>query len=323
MNILITGGAGFIGHHFVEHLVKHTDARIVVLDRLTYASTWDRLRDVQCFTADRVTCLAGDFAQPINGGLASEIGPVDTILHLGAETHVDLSITDPLRFIRANVLGTHHVLSFAASAGARLFYFGTDEVFGPAPGMTAYKEDDRHRPTNPYAATKSAGEMLVRAYGNTFGVSYVITRCMNVFGERQHPEKFIPLVIRKVLRGETVTIHADPSRTRAGSRFYIHARNVAAAYLHLMHLNGTDGQDFHIVGEREVDNLTLAKMIAEMIGKPLRYELVDFHSSRPGHDLRYGLDGSKLAAVGWTPPVSFEQSLERTVKWFIDNKRWL
>jgi dTDP-glucose 4,6-dehydratase len=319
MRVLVTGGAGFVGHHFVEHLLKNTDAEIVVWDKLTYASTWDRLRDIEAFRDDRVLCLSVDFSRVIPDGVVRETGRIDAILHLGAETHVDNSISDPEPFIRSNVLGTHHVLQFARQAGAKLFYFSTDEVFGPAPDGVAYREQDRHAPGNPYAAAKAGGEMLVMAYGNTYGVPFVISRCMNIFGERQHPEKFIPTVIRKVLLGQRVTIHADASRTRAGARFYIHARSVAAAYLHLMGRRGV----FHIVGEREVDNLALARMIAACLDMPLDYELVDFHSSRPGHDLRYALDGSKLAAAGWVPPRTFEQSLEKTVNWYVAHPRWL
>jgi dTDP-glucose 4,6-dehydratase len=326
MRLLVTGGAGFVGHHICEHFLRNTDYELVVIDRLTYASTWDRLRDVQAFDEKRVTCLAADFTQPLVGGLEEEIGKIDVVLHLGAETHVDNSISNPLSFIQANVIGTHWILDFCRRQGAHLMYFGTDEVFGPAPDGVAYKEDDRHAPGNPYAATKSGGEMLVMSYGNTYQIPYTITRCMNIFGERQHPEKFIPLVLRKVLNGETVTIHSNASRDRAGSRFYIHARNVAAAYLHLLEnrvKQGETGEAYHIVGEREIDNLTLAQMIADIVGKPLHYEMVDFHSSRPGHDLRYALDGSKLARAGWTPPMAVEVSLERTVKWFMANPRWL
>lgn len=322
MRILITGGAGFVGHHFVEHLLRNTDHELVVWDKLTYASTWDRLRDIQAFDAKRVRCLAVDFSAGIPDGIRRETGSVDVILHIGAESHVDRSIADPLPFIAANVLGTHHMLEFARQSGARFAYFSTDEVFGPAPEGVRYAEEDRHAPGNPYAATKAGGEMLVMAYANTYRLPCMLTRCMNVFGERQHPEKFIPLVIRRVLRGERVMIHADASRTRAGSRYYIHGRNVADAYLHLLEHGGW-GQTWHIVGEQEVDNLELARMIAEMVGKPLDFELVDFHGSRPGHDLRYALDGSKLERAGWLPPRLFEASLEKTVRWFLANPRWL
>lgn len=321
--ILITGGAGFVGHHLVEHFLRASDAQIVVLDRLTYASTWDRLRDIDAYDDKRVRCFAADFASPIADGVALEIGEIDYIMHLGAETHVDQSISRPERFVKSNVTGTMQMLEFARKVKPdRFYYFSTDEVFGPAPDGVLYGEGDAHNPTNPYAATKSAGEMLCRAYQNCYGVPVVITRTMNVIGERQHFEKFVPKVIRSVMTGERVLIHADKTRSRAGSRFYIHARNVAHAYDFLLGMSRA-GETYHIVGEREVDNLSLALMIAEVAGRELDYELVDFHSGRPGHDLRYALDGSKLASIGWSPPKTFQESLVKTVRWFMDHPRWL
>ena len=146
---------------------------------------------------------------------------------------------------------------------------------------------------------------------------------MNVFGERQHPEKFIPGTIKKIMNGEMVTIHADKARVKPGSRFYIHASSVAQAMLFLLK-NGEPGEKYNIVGEKEVDNLSLAWRISEIVSQPLKYEMVDFHSSRPGHDLRYGLDGTKMASLGWKPKASFEEALETTVKWYLSNaKRWL
>src|SRR3990167_761401 len=326
MRILITGGAGFIGHHFVEHFIKNTDWDIVVLDRLNYASFgFDRLRDINCFDDKRISTLTADFTLPIKNGLAQEIGEVDYILHLGAETHVDNSIVNPEPFVMSNVVGTMRMLDFARTLkNLKCFYcFSTDEVMGPAPeGCAGFKEDDRHNPTNPYAATKSGGEMLCIAYRNTYKLPIVITRTMNNFGERQHPEKFIPMVMRKVLLGETVTIHANKERTKAGSRFYIHSRNVADAYLWLIN-NKFVNQDFHIIGEKEVDNLEMAQFIADTIGKPLKYEMVDFHSSRPGHDLRYALSGLKLKSLGYEFPKTFEDSLRQTIEWSLQNRRWL
>jgi len=146
---------------------------------------------------------------------------------------------------------------------------------------------------------------------------------MNLLGERQHPEKFVPKVIRSVLRGESVTIHSDPTKTKAGSRFYIHCRNMADALLFLLERGQVLRDKVNIVGEKEVDNLQLAQIIARYVRKPLMYEMVDFHSSRPGHDLRYALDGSKLSGMGWYPPLDFEESLERTVRWYMQNPRWL
>lgn len=322
--ILITGGAGFIGHHFVEHFLKNTDYDIIVIDSLNYSGTLDRLRDIEAFDDRRVLTLTSSFSQEIEPNILKELQDVDYIFHLGAETHVDNSIVNPEPFVMSNVLGTMHMLNVAKKINNLkcFFYFGTDEVFGPAPNGISYKETDTHNPKNPYAATKSAGEMLVKSYVNSYDLPCVITRTMNVFGERQHPEKFIPLVINNLLKGQTTFIHADPSKTIAGSRSYIHARNVAGAYLFLMN-NYKQGEEYHIVGEREIDNLMLARFIADALNKPYNFELIDFHSSRPGHDLRYALSGEKMKNLGWTPPKSFFISLETTINWFLKNKRWL
>jgi len=326
--VLITGGAGFIGAHFVEHFLKNTDWDIVILDKLNYASNgFDRLRDINVFDREkeRVSILSADFTMPIKDGLAKEIGEVDYIFHLGAETHVDNSISNPEPFVTSNVLGTMRMLNFARTLpNLKCFYqFSTDEVFGAAPGNTCYSEEDRHAPTNPYAATKSGAEMLVKAYRNTYKVPAIITRCMNVFGERQHPEKFIPLVIKRVLAGEEILIHSNAGKTKAGTRFYIHARNVAAAYLYLVK-NGVVGEDYHITGEKEVDNLELAQFIAKTLDKPLVYKMTDFHSSRPGHDLRYCLKMDKLSELGWKLPLTFNESLKNTILWTVDRKdKWL
>lgn len=323
--ILVTGGCGFIGHHFVEHVLKVTDWDVVVLDKLTYASKgFDRLRDIDAFDDKRVTVLTSDITKSFSSGLIKEIGNIDYLIHMAAETHVDNSITDPEPFVMSNVLGTMHVLNYARRVKSleRMIYFSTDEVFGPAPEGTNYKEWDAYNSSNPYAATKAAGEELCLAYANTYSLPITITHTMNVFGERQHPEKFIPLVTRSILQEEKVAIHANPGCTKAGTRFYIHARNVAGAVLFLLH-HGFPKAKYNIVGERELDNLELAQAIASIIGKPLIYELVNFHSSRPGHDLRYALDGQKMALLGWQPKASFDESLKKTIQWMLANPSWL
>jgi len=320
--ILITGGCGFVGHHFVEHFLKNTDAHIVILDRLNYSGSVDRLRDINAFDEDRVTLLTADFTLPLEENLAEEVGELDYIFHLGAESHVDNSIVEPLKFVRANVEGTAHMLEFARKQKNLkcFYYFSTDEVFGSI--EEGWSEiGDPHYPSNPYAASKSGGEMLIHAYKRTYGLPCVITRSMNIFGERQHPEKFIPLVVRKAINGETVQIHAHPDKKKAGSRFYIHARNVADGYLHLIKNEIHDGE-FHITGEKEVDNLELALMIAKFVSKPLKYEMVDFHSSRPGHDLRYALSPKSMQAVGWEVPATFEESMKRTIEWTLERPEW-
>lgn len=324
--ILITGAAGFIGSHFVEHILKNTDWEISIVDRLSYASNGlDRLRDIGADNNSRVKIFTHDISSPLSVGIKQEIGSVDYIVHMGAETHVDNSIVNAEPFVKSNVLGTMYMLEFAREIKPEAFiYFSTDEVFGPAPEGVNYKEWDRYNSGNPYSASKAAGEELCLAYANTYKIPMIITHTMNVFGERQHPEKFIPIVIRKVLAGETVTIHANKDKTKAGSRFWIHARNVAAAMMFLLEkgLDKEKATKYNIVGEKEVDNLSLAKLIASILGKELNYEMVDFHSSRPGHDLRYALDGSLMKSMGWTLPINFEDSLKKSVMWTLEHEEW-
>lgn len=323
MRILITGGCGFLGHHTVESFLKDSDDEVIVLDRLTYAAAgYDRLRDVKCFNDERVTILAADISEPLTIGMQKEIGRVDVILHLAAESHVDNSIKDPAPFVKANVVGTQCILDFARTQDCLTIYASTDEVYGPAPPGVYFKEGDPINPTNPYSATKAGGEALCNAYANTYKIPVIITNTMNLFGERQHPEKFIPLIVQRVLDQKTLYIHADAACKVSGTRFYLHCRNYAAAARYLIE-NGVAGEQYNIVGHHEVSNLDLALMIAEMVGKPLQYELVDFHSSRPGHDLRYALDGTKLKELGYKHPMDFKESLERTIRWTLSNERWI
>lgn len=325
IRVLLTGGCGFIGSHLCEHLLKNTDWHIVILDKLTYASNGlDRLRDIEAFCESRVSVFTTDIAKPIPPGIAQEAGDIRYVIHAAAESHVDNSIRDPAPFVVSNVLGTMHILNYARTLSGldRFIYFSTDEIFGPALPDENFREWDRYNSSNPYAATKAGGEELCLAYANTYRMPIVCMHTMNVFGQRQHYEKFVPKVARSVLTGDTVPIHATSDKSKAGSRFYIHARNVADAVMFLLE-KGQFRDKYNIVGEREVDNLTLAQSIAAIIGKPLNYEMVNFHSSRPGHDLRYALDGGKMAAMGWAPPTTFDESLDTTIKWMTANPIWL
>jgi dTDP-glucose 4,6-dehydratase len=325
MRVLVTGGCGFIGHHFVEHVLSKTDWEIVVIDKLTYASMgFDRLKDSGVIYNPRVNVLTADFTIPFSEGIRREIGEIDVIVHMGAESHVDNSIKDPRLFFHSNIDGTVEILEYARSLKnlKMFFYFSTDEVFGPAPGSTSYKEWDRHKPANPYSASKAAAEDICLAYENTYKVPLIIVNVMNVFGERQHVEKFIPMTIKKILNKEKVLIHSDKGMVKAGSRFYIHARNVSDAVLFLLR-EGKLGEKYNIAGEREIDNLEMANLIATYMGMHFEYEMIDFHSSRPGHDLRYCLDGSKLINLGWKHPILFEDSLKNTVMWTLRNKKFL
>jgi dTDP-glucose 4,6-dehydratase len=326
MKIIITGGCGFIGHHFVEHVFKNTDWEIVIFDKLSYASNgFERLRDTDTLNNNRVKVFTNDLTNPLPEGIIKEIGlNVDYIVHMAAETHVDNSIKDPKLFIDNNIYSTLNMLEYAKKLPnlKMFFYFSTDEVFGPALGDTLFKEWDRHKPTNPYSASKSAAEQICIAYENTYKTPLMIVNVMNAFGERQHVEKFIPLCVKKIINNEKIYIHSYPDKKTSGTRFYIHARNIADAVLFLIK-NGTIGEKYNISGEREVSNLEMAQMIARFMNKELDYELIDFHSTRPGHDLRYGLDGSKLFEMGFKLPINFEESLRKTVEWTLENQKWL
>ena len=326
MKLLLTGGCGFIGHHFAEHLYKNTDWEIIILDKLSYASNgFERLRDTKILNDKRLKIFTNDLINPIPDGIKKEIGQdVDYIVHMAAETHVDNSIKDPKTFLDNNIGSTFNMLEYARSLPnlKQFFYFSTDEVFGPALGDTLFKEWDRHKPTNPYSASKSAAEQICIAYENTYKLPLIIVNVMNAFGERQHVEKFIPLCIKKLLNNEKIYIHSYPDKKKAGTRFYIHGRNIAAAVLFLIK-NGKLGEKYNIAGEREVSNLEMAQMIARFMNKELNYEMVDFHKDRPGHDLRYGLDGNKLFNMGFKLPLNFEESLKKTVDWTIRNQKWL
>lgn len=326
MKIIITGGCGFIGHHFVEHIFKNTDWEIIIFDKLSYASNgFERLRDTDTLYKSRVKIFTNDLINSLPEGIIKEIGSdVDYIVHMAAETHVDNSIQNPKLFIDNNIYSTLNMLEYAKKLPnlKTFFYFSTDEVFGPALGDTLFKEWDRHKPTNPYSASKSAAEQICISYENTYKIPLMIVNVMNAFGERQHVEKFIPLCIKKLINNEKIYIHSYPDKKTSGTRFYIHARNIAEAVLFLIK-NGTVGEKYNISGEKEVSNLEMAQMIAKFMDKELDYELIDFHSSRPGHDLRYGLDGSKLFEMGFNLPINFEESLKKTVEWTLENKKWL
>ena len=336
--ILLTGGAGFIAHHVVEYYLNNTDHNIITLDRLDYSGNLNRLNEVVMSAPEserkRVRTIFHDLKAELNPQIVASIGRVDQIAHLAAGSHVDRSIDFPMEFVLDNVVGTANILDFARRCDdlERFIYFSTDEVFGPAPQGVKYKENDRYNSTNPYSASKAGGEELVVAYENTYKLPCFISHTMNVFGERQHPEKYIPMCIKRARDGEKVTVHSNPDKTKAGSRHYIHASDVADALAFLLNYDasklecddfgGAKCHKFNIVGGEEMDNLELAQFIACSQDKVLNYEMVDFHSQRPGHDLRYALDGSKMAKMGWTPkPV--RDRLKQTIDWTLSNDRWL
>ncbi len=339
-NVLITGGAGFIAHHLIYYLLKNTNWNLISLDRLDYSGNLNRLDNIltnlEKVHKRRIKIVYHDLKSEINPWIKKEIGDVDIILHLAAGSHVDRSIDYPMEFVLDNVVGTTNILDYARSINERkglerFVYFSTDEIFGPAPLGVDYKENDRYNSTNPYSASKAGGEELAVAYENTYNLPVYITHTMNVFGERQHPEKFIPMCIRKIRDGESVTIHSDKTRTIPGTRHYIHAEDVSEAIYflltnkikHEVDYGGAKCPKFNIVGAEELNNLELAQIIADSQGKKLEYEMVDFHSSRPGHDLRYSLSGEKMKRLGWTPSIKLTERIKQVVEWSLNNENWI
>jgi len=336
--ILITGGAGFIAHHLIDKILSTTDWEIITLDRLDFSGNLNRLQEVvSAYPLDeqkRVKVIHHDLKAELNKEIISSIGDVDFICHLAAGSHVDRSIQFPLEFVMDNVVGTANILDYSRKLdGLKQFvYFSTDEVFGPAPEGIKFKENDRYNSTNPYSASKAGGEELVVAFENTYGLPAIITHTMNVFGERQHPEKFIPMTIQRVRDQQKVLIHANKEKTKAGSRHYIHAQDVADGLMFILNLKNYSHKGdfgnakcpkFNLVGPEEIDNLTLAQTIAKVQKKNLVYELIDNHSSRPGHDLRYSLSPKLLKSLGWEPKIKLSKRIEEVVEWSLKNNRWL
>lgn len=320
MRVLITGAAGFAGSHIAEEMVSHGH-EVVSLDCLTYAGRLDRLAHLPRNKVKAVWC---DFSTAIPDGVLREIGDVDHIIHNGAESHVLRSFAHPRRFAESNIMGTLNVLEAARKLNPEKFiYVSTDEVFGPSYGFP-FNEQDSLRPTNPYAATKASGEFLVHAYFRSFGLPAIITRTMNMFGERQHPEKCVPLMTKKILAGETVHIHGTngsfkPDGWISGTRCWLHARNQANA-LHFLLQNGVPGEKYNIGGVHQ-SNLRIWQIIAQTIGVLAQY---DWSSPLgPIHDMNYALDDHKIKAMGWRPPVDFETSLRETVRWTLAHPEWL
>lgn len=335
MRILLTGASGFVGSHVLAHLLAHTDADIICPWTLRHhgssqllAAALDQAPEPGAWN-HRVTTVMHDLACPIPATLADDIGPVDAVLNVASESGVEHSIATPASFVRNNIELMLSLLEYARQTKPALFlHMDTDEVYGPAPVGYAHREWDTILPSNPYAASKASQSALATAWWRTYGLPVVLTRTMNLIAPGQSGEKLVPTVIRKVLAGETVPIYASPDGV-PGSRHWIDAREFAGAWLHLLRATKPEMYPehdrpsmWHIVGE-ERSNLQIAQAIADILGKPLRYELVSFHASRPGHDLRYALDGTKLAAAGWKPSRSIEETLQDIVAWYLDRPQWL
>ncbi len=342
MKILLTGASGFVGSHALRHLLANTDWSVVCPVTFTHKGLPARIASALCDRPDwnsRVQIVHWDLRSPADLLTLRTVGECSVVWNIASESHVDRSISDPGPFLRNNTALMINMLELARVTQPLLFLqMSTDEVYGPAHGSYRHREWDPAIPSNPYSASKAAQEAIAISYWRTYGVQLMLTNTMNIIGEMQDPEKFLPKVIRSLYRGERIDVHTAPDGT-PGSRFYLHARNLADAWLFLTQwCFGEDGpysypatdrpQRFHIVGDREVANTNLVYDVARIMG--VDDDVVDdlihpvsFHSSRPGHDLRYALDGSKLAALGWRAPVEFGDALARTVEWTVKHPEWM
>jgi dTDP-glucose 4,6-dehydratase len=278
---------------------------------------------------DRVTILTHDLVAPFTEQTKRRIGDVDYIINVASESHVERSIIDPVPFVQNNVNLMLTMLEYAREVEPEKFIqVSTDEVYGQAPDGVSHAEWSTILPSNPYSASKACQEALCTSYWRTYGLPIIITNTMNLFGEMQDPEKYTASLIRNINAGETVTVHGTPKNI--GSRYYLHARNQADALLYvlekvkpLMYPKSDKPEKLNIVGDREVNNLELAQMVASILDKELKYEFVDFHQTRPGHDRRYALDGTKMREHGWKAPKDFEASLKTYIDWTLKHPTWL
>ncbi len=347
-HVLLTGAAGFVGAHVLTHLLATTDA--IITCPVTFAHKGDPARIAQVLGhgctehaacapredwAGRVRLIRADLRAPLTDVTLAQItaaGPVDAIFNVASRSHVDDSIADPGPFIADNVAIAITMCEAARALAPGIFLqMSTDEVYGPAAHGQAHKEWDPVRPSNPYSASKAAQEAVCYAYWRTYGIPLVLTNTMNLFAEMQDAEKFVPRVIAAIANNTVLGIHADLTGPVpvVGSRCWLHARNLADAWCWITeHVQvatypaAPDPVRLHIVGE-EMTNLDLALEVAAVMGTPLRHELVDVHATRPGHDLRYALDGTAIAAAGWKAPLSLSDSLHRSVAWTLRHPHWI
>lgn len=335
--VLLTGIGGSIGSHFMAHIFHNTDWEIVGVDSFRHKGWVDRVEYMLKHHDDwrpRLTMITHDLTVPFSPLKKKVIGHIDYIISMAAMSDVEQSINEPAWYIRNNVDLTLSLLEYAREIKPEAFVqISTDEVYG----AVASKHDDLRKewdpivPSNPYAASKACQEAIAISYWRTYGVPLIITNTMNNFGEMQQSSKYPAMIQKKIANGEKITIHGQPGQI--GSRSYIHSRNFADAVLFIlkncsphMHVpNSADRPDrYNIAGDKQLDNLELAQLISSLMGKEnLDYEMIDTHTTRPGHDPHYGLDDTKLKSLGWNPPLSFEESLKNTIEWQTENKEWL
>ena len=329
MAILITGAAGFIGSNLVRHVLgRWSDVRVVSYDLLTYSGHLANLADVM--DHPRHTFVRGDIADPEAVAAAFAEHDIDGVMHLAAESHVDRSILDPLAFVRTNVMGTAVLLREAATAwegrdDVRFLHVSTDEVFGALTDEGFFDEDTPYRPSSPYSASKASSDHLARAWHETFGLPTVITNCTNNYGPYQFPEKLVPVVITRALAGEKIPVYGRGENVRDWLFVEDHCDALA-----LVFEKGALGGTYCIGGETEATNLDLVRMLLDRVDAVSGAQpgtsagLIEFVEDRPGHDYRYAMDISKIRAeLGWSPAVSLDDGLGRTVEWYLANSAWM
>ena len=333
--VLLTGGGGSVGVHFVAHIMHNTDWNLLIIDSFRHNGDFDKIVTVCAQHPDwrsRIEVLHHDLITPFTRREEVKMGTIDYIINLASLSDVQDSIDNPVPFVRNNVELVLTMLELARRLKPKAFVqFSTDEVYGSAAKGQAHKEWATILPSNPYAASKASQEAIAISYWRSYGVPIIITNTQNNFGEMQQPNKY-PVKIQKAVRkGEKVIVHTA-SDGSIGTRYYIHSRNVADAVLFILkntepylHKPGfVDRPDrYNLVDDVQLDNLELAQTIARLMGKELLYELTDFHSTNPGHDVHYGIDGTKLRELGWRPPVSFEESLKNTIDWQQEHPEWI
>jgi len=328
--LLITGGAGFIGSHVVRLFVqKYPDYQIYNLDSLTYAGNLENLKDIEEYP--NYTFVKADItdAEVINNLFVQH--QFDGVIHLAAESHVDRSITNPNAFIQTNVMGTANLLNAAREAwkgnyeGKRFYHVSTDEVYGSLGAEGFFLETTPYDPQSPYSASKASSDHLVRAYGNTYGLPFVITNCSNNYGPNQFPEKLIPLFINNICTNKALPVYGDGKYTRDWLYVVDHA-----AAIDLVYHQGRNAETYNIGGFNEWQNIELVKLLCTKMDEKLGREpgtsaqLITYIKDRPGHDRRYAIDATKInKELGWYPSVTFEEGLSKTIDWYLENQEWL